>query len=84
MSAIPEKINLDDRDQALLDYILEYVLNDEGFCEDCPDLQYEPDTGSWECPCGYDQESSECYRASDWETVKEEAETFICNIHGCW
>ena len=84
MTALPKLETLNDREQGLLDSLLDHFYYRENFCEDCPAMQYEADTGAWFCPCGDDPEDSKCRRSYEWACLKDEAETFIQNIRGCW
>lgn len=77
-----ENLSLSTSEQSLKECILENILED--FCKDCPALRYEFDTGSWDCPCGDDPESNDCYRSQEWAFINEEADSFISNIRTYW
>lgn len=77
-----KKISLSHSEELLKESILDHIL--ESFCENCPALRYEFDTGSWECPCGNDPDEPDCYRGSEWSSIQDETDNFLDNIKSCW
>ena len=66
----------------LRDLILDHIL--ENFCDNCPALGYESDTGAWCCPCGEDVTDSACYRSAEWDDIERETDNYLENIRFDW
>ena len=68
--------------QEVYEYLMELAACSDkiGYCEDCPHLHYEEDTGAYDCEYGGDVESCE-YSPSD--EIQRVAERFWEAIVSC-
>ena len=70
-------------EELLRDTILEHI-GDDSFCEDCPALEYDNSTGTWDCPACDNPYDKKCYRNSEWCNILTELDKFLDNIRQDW